>query len=85
MAERLVGTVSHYYGNLGVAGVELSSDLRVGDTIHIVGHTSDFKQTVDSIQIENQTVESASAGDPIGVKVNERARVHDQVLVVTPG
>ena len=85
MTEHLVGAVSHYYGNLGVAGIDLSSDLRVGDTIHIVGHTSDFKQTVDSIQIENQSVESAGAGDPIGVKVNERARVHDQVLVVTPG
>ena len=84
MVEHVVGTVSHYYGKLGVAGIELSSELKVGDTIHILGHTSDFTQTVDSIEIENQTVESAKAGDPIGVKVNERARVHDQVLVVTP-
>ncbi|GMR02702.1 MAG: hypothetical protein BMS9Abin20_1048 [Acidimicrobiia bacterium] len=84
MAEHLVGTVSHYYGNLGVAGIELSSELNVGDTIHILGHTSDFIQTVDSIQIEHETVESAKAGEPIGVKVNERARVNDQVLVVTP-
>ncbi len=84
MAERLVGTVSHYYGNLGVAGIELSSELKVGDTIHILGHTSDFTQTVDSIQIEHETVESAKAGDPVAVKVKERARVHDQVLVVTP-
>ncbi len=84
MAEQLVGTVSHYYGELGVAGIELSGELKVGDTIHVLGHTSDFTQTVDSIQIEHETVESAKAGDPIGVKVNERARVHDQVFVVTP-
>ncbi len=84
MAEHLVGTVSHYYGNLGVAGIELSGELNVGDTIHILGHTSDFIQTVDSIQIEHETVESAKAGEPIGVKVNERARVNDQVLVVSP-
>ena len=84
MAEHLVGTVRHYYGKLGVAGIELSSALKVGDTIHIHGHTSDFTQTVDSIQIEHETVESAAAGDPVAVKVNERARVHDQVLVVTP-
>ncbi len=84
MAEHLVGTVSHYYGQLGVVGIELSSELKVGDTIHIFGHTSDFIQTVDSIQIEHETVESAKAGDPIGVKVKERARVHDQILVVTP-
>lgn len=84
MAEHLVGTVSHYYGNLGVAGIELVSELKVGDTIHIHGHTSDFTQTVDSIQIEHETVESAKVGDPAGVKVVQRARVHDQVFVVLP-
>ncbi|MCH7844896.1 MAG: translation elongation factor-like protein [Acidobacteria bacterium] len=84
MAEHLVGTVSHYWDRLEVAGIELSDELEVGDTIHILGHTSDFTQTVDSIQIEQETVESAKAGDSIGVKVNERVRVRDQVLVVTP-
>ncbi len=84
MAEHLVGTVSHYYSQLGVAGIELAGALEVGDTIHIVGHTSDFTQTVDSIQIEHEMVESATAGDPIGIKVAERARVHDRVLLVTP-
>lgn len=83
MVEHLVGTVSHYWGRLGVAGIELSSELEVGDTIHILGHTSDFAQAVDSIQIEHETVESAKVGESIGVKVKERARVHDQVLVVT--
>ena len=83
MAEHHVGTVSHYFGNLGVAGIELSSELRVGDTIHVLGHTSDFTQIIVSIQIEHETVESAKAGASVGVKVNARARVHDQVLVVT--
>lgn len=84
MAEHIVGSVSHYWGGLGVAGIELSNELKVGDTIHVLGHTSDFTQTVDSIQIDHETVESAEAGVSIGVKVAERARVHDQVLVVTP-
>jgi len=84
MAEHLVGTVSHYYDKLGVAGVELSGELKVGDTIHVVGRTSDFTQTVDSIQIEHEAVDAAKAGDPIGVKVDERARVGDRVFVVTP-
>ncbi len=84
MAEHPVGVVSHYYSELGVVGIELSGELKVGDTIHILGHTSDFTQSVDSIQIEHETVEAAKAGEPIGVKVKERARVHDQVLVVTP-
>ncbi len=84
MAEHLVGNVVHYWGGPGVAGIELSSALKVGDTIRVVGHTSDFTQTVDSIQIEHETVGAAEAGASIGVKVKGRARVHDQVLVVTP-
>ena len=83
MAEHLVGTVSHYWCGLGVVGIELSSQLKVGDRIHILGHTSDFTETVDSIQVEYEVVESAKAGESIGVKVNQRARVRDQVLVVT--
>ena len=83
MAENLVGTVSHYWGGLGVVGIELSSELKVGDRIRILGHTSDFTETVDSIQVKHEVVESAKSGESIGVKVNERARVHDQVLVVT--
>jgi len=84
MAEHPVGTVTHYYSKLEVAGIELAGELEVGDTVHILGHTSDFTQTVESIQIEHQTVDSAKEGDPIAIKVNERARVHDQVLLVTP-
>ena len=83
MAEQVVGTVSHYWGGLEVAGIDLSGVLQVGDKIHIVGHTSDFTQTVDSIQIEHEAAEVAKAGDAIGIKVKERARVHDQVLLVT--
>ena len=83
MAELLVGTVSHWYGNLMGAGIDLSAELEVGDTIHVVGHTSDFTQTVDSIQIEHESVETAKAGDPVGIKMKERARVHDQVFVVS--
>ena len=83
MAEDVVGTVSHYWGEIGVAGIELSGNLKVGDTIRIKGATSDFTQTVDSIQIEHENVETAKKGDAIGVKVSERARIHDQVSVVT--
>jgi hypothetical protein len=56
----------------------------LGDTIRILGHTTDFTQTVASIQIEHEKVESAEAGDPAAVKLDERARIHDQVFVVTP-
>ncbi|MEE9279834.1 MAG: translation elongation factor-like protein [Myxococcota bacterium] len=83
MAEQKVGEVSHYFGGISVAALELSGELRVGDTIHIKGHTSDFVQTVDSMQIEHDSVESAGAGDSVGIKVAEHARQHDEVFKVT--
>ncbi|MEE9126435.1 MAG: translation elongation factor-like protein, partial [Planctomycetota bacterium] len=58
--------------------------LRVGDTIHIKGHTSDFIQSVDSIQIENEAVEVARPGEEVGVRVTETVRRHDKEFKVTP-
>lgn len=83
MAEHVIGTVSHYWGNLGVAGIELSAPLQVGDTIRIVGHTTDFTQPVDSMQIDHEAVEAAKGGRSVGIKVGSKARVGDEVLVVT--
>ncbi|MDY7107134.1 MAG: EF-Tu/IF-2/RF-3 family GTPase [Planctomycetota bacterium] len=86
MAEELVGTVTHYFGKAHVAGIELTEgELHVGDTIHIKGHTSDFTQTVDSMQIDRDPVDSAKVGDEIGIKVAEHAREHDQVYRVLSG
>jgi putative protease len=86
MAEEKIGVVIHYWTKLGVAGVKVNSgELNVGDTIHILGHTSDFTQTVESIHVGNDTVDSARAGDEIGIKVSEHAREHDDVYKVTEG
>jgi translation elongation factor EF-1alpha len=60
-----------------VAAVKLEVALKVGDTIRVLGHTSDFRQKVDSIQIEHQAVSEAIAGDEIGLKVVQHAREHD--------
>lgn len=82
--EERVGTVTHYYSHLSVAVVRLDSgNLRVGDTIRISGHTSDFRQKVDSLQIEHEAVPEVSAGQEFGLKVNEHAREHDVVYKVT--
>lgn len=83
MAESKVGVVTHYFGGIGVAGIDLTDGaLAVGDTIHIKGHTSDFTQRVDSMQIEHDVVESAEPGASIGIKVTERVREHDEVFKV---
>jgi len=77
--ERL-GVVTHYYGNPMVAIVKLESGtLRVGDTIHIRGHTSDFSQRVESLQIEHAAVNEVGPEDEFGIKVLQHAREHDIV------
>jgi len=80
MAEELVGEVSHWFDNINVAGIRLSGDLSVGDRVHIIGHTTDFEQEIVSMQLDNEDVEEAAAGDEIGVKLNARARPGDDVF-----
>jgi len=82
MAEKRIGEVTHYYSKIGVAVVELSDTLRLGDTIHIKGATSDFQQQVESMQLEHQPIETAEAGQAIGLKVVERVRRGDVVYKV---
>jgi len=83
MAEQQVGIINEFFARINVAGVELSDTMRVGDTIHIKGHTTDFEQTVDSMQIEHDTVEAATSGQAVGIKVKDRVRQGDQVFKVT--
>ena len=83
MAETLIGRVNHWFGRIGVIGVELTDKLAVGDRIHVLGHTTDFDQTVTSMQIMHQDVAEAGAGDDVGIKVTFRARIGDRVYKVT--
>lgn len=83
MGEEMIGVVSHYFGKPGVAAVEVTAgELSVGDTIHVVGHTTDFTQTIAEMQVEHAAVTEARSGDQVGIKVGERARVHDRVYRV---
>ena len=75
--ERPIGRVTHFFGKISVAAIDLTDALSVGDTIHIKGHTTDLTLTVDSIQIEHQSVQSAKAGDCVGIKVAEHVREGD--------
>jgi translation elongation factor EF-1alpha len=71
---KLIGKITHYFGNIGVAVIELSETLKVGDTIRIVGGETDFTQTVDSMEIEHEKVETAKKGDSVGLKVEQKVR-----------
>jgi hypothetical protein len=78
-----IGIVTHYFSNISVAVVKIESGrLRVGDTIHIRGHTTDFKQRIDSLQVEHKPVPEVGPNDDFGLKVSQHARENDVVYLV---
>jgi translation elongation factor EF-Tu-like GTPase len=78
----LIGKVTHYYNRLGVAVVELAGELRVGDQIAILGHTTEFTQPVESLEIEHHKIDSAGAGQEVALKAWEIARAGDLVYKI---
>jgi putative protease len=79
-----IGLITHYYPhvNAGIVRIE-SGELRVGDTIHVRGHTTDYYQRVDRIEVDHQPVEVARAGQEVGIHVSQRVREHDEVTKVS--
>ncbi len=82
LKEELVGKITHYFGKIGVGIIEVSKGIKVGDTIHVKGSTSDFEQPVDSMQVEHENVDKAKKGDVIGLKVKDKVREGDEVYKV---
>ena len=75
-----IGKITHYYDKIGVAIIELSADLKVGDKIKIEGGKNEFDQTVDELQMDHKSVSSAGASDVVGLKVNQKTREGALVL-----
>jgi len=82
MSDEMIGKVSDFFARPVVAAIELTAALKMGDKIHIKGHTTDLVLNVDSMQIDNVPVEEAKAGDSVGVKVPERVRNGDTVYKI---
>ena len=80
--EEEIGRVRDFFARISVAGIDLTGKLKVGDTIHIHGHTTDITQVVDSMQIEHENVQEAGPGDSVGIKVVDRCRGGDHVYKV---
>ncbi len=82
--ERLeqIGQIRHYYTKIGVAVIDLTAKVAVGDTIRVKGMTSDFRQKVESMQIEHVNVQNANAGQSIGLKVMDKVREGDLVYKI---
>ena len=81
--EEELGFVEHYFSHVEVAAITITNGkIKVGDTIHIKGATTDFQQTVDSMEINRQKIEEAGVGSSIGIKVKERVREKDMVYIL---
>ena len=84
MPEEKVGEVVKYFSKPGVAAIKITGgELKVGDRIQFKGHTTDFADQIQSLQIDNQAVDKAGPGDMIGIKVKDRVREKDLVYKVT--
>jgi len=82
MTEEKVGEVDHFFTDISVGIVDLSDKVELGDKLHFKGATTDFTQTVDSMEIDQESVEEAGPGDVIGMKVEDRVREDDEVFKV---
>lgn len=82
MAEEEVGKVMDFFARPVVAGIDMTGTMKVGDTIHIKGHTTDIEMVVSSMQIDNKDVTEAKKGDSVGIKVPDRVRDGDIVYKV---
>jgi translation elongation factor EF-1alpha len=83
MSGTQIGEITHYFDHINVAALTLTEPLRVGETVHILGHSTDFKQEVTSLQIEHQSVNEAKPGDDVGLKVSQRVHPNDKVFKIT--
>lgn len=80
--EKLIGQVSHYFAHAGVGAIKLSDgELNLGDTIHVKGAHTDFRQRVESLEVDHHRIEHADKGNVVGVKVAAKVREHDRVFV----
>ena len=74
-----IGRVSGFFAHPSVAVVALTAPLALGETVYIKGHTTDFQQVVESMQVDHQAVQEAAGGQSVGVQVTGRCRKHDVV------
>ncbi|NIQ05671.1 MAG: translation elongation factor-like protein [Candidatus Korarchaeota archaeon] len=80
--EKKVGEVTHYYTDISVALVKLEGRVEVGDKVKFKGHTTDFEQQIDSMEIEHEKVKVGKKGQKVGIKVKERVRDGDYMYTI---
>jgi translation elongation factor EF-1alpha len=78
--EKKLGEITHYFDHIKVGIVKVESPIKVGDKIHIKGHTTDFEQEIDEMQLDHKGIEEAKKGQEVGMKVKEHVREGDEVF-----
>ncbi|MFQ5790115.1 MAG: translation elongation factor-like protein [Acidobacteriota bacterium] len=84
MPEEHVGTVTHYFPKPQVAVVKLTANIKIGDVLHFHGHTTNFQQKIESMEVEHARLETAASGAEVAIKVDERVRRGDELYRVIP-
>lgn len=74
-----IGRVTHYFNHLNVAVIQLTAELKLGDKIHVLGHSTDLEERIASMQVNHHSVLWVQPGDDVAIKVNEPVREHDVV------
>jgi putative protease len=83
MSEVEIGRVEDYFAHIGVVAIEVTAEgIKLGDTLHFKGHTTDFTEKITSMQVDHNSVEEAPVGSDVGIKVKDRVRAHDHVYKV---
>jgi translation initiation factor IF-2 len=83
MPETEIGRISDFFARPVVAAIDLTASLKLGERIHIKGHTTDVEMTLASMQIDNKDVTEAKKGQSVGIKVPDRVRAGDTVYKIT--
>ncbi len=79
--EKPIGVVTHYFGGIDVAIVKFNTTVKVGETIHFKGATTDFTEKIKSMQYDHQSIESAKQGQEVGIKIGDKVREGDEVFL----
>ena len=82
MSGTRVGRINHYFDHINVAVLTLTETIHVGETLHFLGHSTDFRQEITSLEIEHKAVESAKPGEDVAMKVTQRVHPNDAVFRV---
>jgi putative protease len=79
MSEKKLGEITHYFDHISVGIIKASGPIKVGDKVHIKGHTTDFEQEIKEMQLDHKAIEEAKKGQEVGIKVKEHVREGDEL------